>query len=64
LQASINCINLIYIIRNREIDENTKLCSFDIENVHTSIPVAEVKNIMKELFDNDNQTPEKEKHES
>jgi hypothetical protein len=31
--------------------------------MYTSIPAAEVKNIMKGILDNDNHTPEKEKLE-
>jgi hypothetical protein len=46
-----------------EINENTKLCSFDIENIYTNISVTEVKNIIKEILNNDNHTPEKEKQE-
>jgi hypothetical protein len=30
-----------------KVDENTKLCSFDIENMYTDVPVTDVKNIIK-----------------
>jgi hypothetical protein len=42
-----------------EVDKNTKLCSFDIKNMYTNIPITEVKNVMEEVLDNDNHTPEK-----
>jgi hypothetical protein len=35
------------------------VCSFGIENMYTNIPITGVKNIMKEILDNDNHTPEK-----
>jgi hypothetical protein len=46
-----------------EINENTNLCSIEIENVYTNIPVTEVKHEMKEILNNNNHTPEKEKQE-
>jgi acetamidase/formamidase len=52
--------NLIYNLKSIEIDENTELCSFNIETMITKIPVTEVKNNEK-ILDNDNHTHEKEK---
>jgi hypothetical protein len=58
-----NSSSLIHNLKNMEIDKNTKLCSFNIENIYTNIPKTDVKNIMKEILDNDNHTPENKKHE-
>jgi hypothetical protein len=38
-----NYSNINHNLRNTKIDENTKLCSFDIENMYTNIPITEVK---------------------
>jgi hypothetical protein len=43
-----------------DTDKNTKLCSFDIKNKYTNIPVTGVKSIMKEILD-DNHTPKNKK---
>jgi hypothetical protein len=58
-----DCIKLIHTLENLQINENTRLCSFDIENIYTNIPVVEVKNILKETLNNDNETPTIEKQE-
>jgi hypothetical protein len=33
-----------------EIDNNTKMCSFDIENMYTNIPTMEVRNIIDNIM--------------
>jgi hypothetical protein len=43
--------NLTQLLQHIEIDENTKLCSFDIENMYTNIPTLELKNIIKNIID-------------
>jgi hypothetical protein len=56
-----NSNSLIQYLINSKIEENTKLCSFDIENVYTNIPTGEVKNIIKHVLKNDNSMRDKEK---
>jgi hypothetical protein len=55
-----NFISLIHTLKNIEINENTKLCSFDIENMYTNILVTQVKNITKAILDNDYHTTKNE----
>jgi hypothetical protein len=43
-------IKLIHNLENLQIDGNTRLCSFDIENVYTNIPIHEIKNILTYLL--------------
>jgi hypothetical protein len=31
-----NSVSIIHNLRDTEIDENTKLCSFNIENIYTN----------------------------
>jgi hypothetical protein len=56
-----NSINLIHNFKNIEMKENTKLRYLVIENMYNNIPVTEVGNIIKEILENDNHTPENEK---
>jgi hypothetical protein len=42
-----NSHHLTQSLINTKIDKNTKLCSFDIENMYTNIPNSELKNIIK-----------------
>jgi hypothetical protein len=37
-----------------KIDENTRLCSFDIENMYTNIPTNEVGSIIDEILNKNN----------
>jgi hypothetical protein len=53
-------IKLIHNLKNLETDGNTRLCSF---NMYTNIPVNEIKNIISEILNNDNETPTTEKQE-
>jgi hypothetical protein len=55
-------IELIHNLENLQIDENTKLCSFDITKMYTNIPINETKHIVSEVL-NDNETPTDEKQE-
>jgi hypothetical protein len=46
-----NSYSLTQSLQDIEIDENTKLCSFDIENMYTNIPTTELKNMIKNTVD-------------
>jgi hypothetical protein len=46
-----------------EINENTQLCSFDIENMYTNIPTYKVKNTAKAIINNNNNISKKMKKE-
>lgn len=46
-----------------EIDENTKLCSFDIANMYTNIPTSELVNIIRNILNSDYSTSKEEKDE-
>jgi hypothetical protein len=52
-------------LENLHIDENIKLCSFDITNMYTNIPINETKHTINEvLHDNEPPTVEKQELES
>jgi hypothetical protein len=40
-----------------------KLCSFDIENMYTNIPISKLKNIITNILNKDRQTSKEEKEE-
>jgi hypothetical protein len=40
-----------------------KLCLFDIENMYTNLPTMELKNIIKNILNNDHYTNKEEKEE-
>jgi hypothetical protein len=42
-----NSISLIENLKELEINENTKLCSFDITNIYTNIPITEAISILQ-----------------
>jgi hypothetical protein len=46
-----NSHRIIQSLQDIEIDENTKLCSFDTENMYTNIPTSELRNIIKNIID-------------
>jgi hypothetical protein len=49
-----NSIHLITDLQNIEIQENTRLCSFDIENMYTNVPkldTIEMMMIMEQLVE-------------
>jgi hypothetical protein len=56
-------IKLIHNLEKLQIDGNTRLYSFDVENMYTNIPVNEIENIIIEILNNDNETPTTEKQE-
>jgi hypothetical protein len=39
-------------LKTIEINNDTKICSFDIENMYTNIPRKEVINIIKNILEN------------
>jgi signal transduction histidine kinase len=49
---------------NTKINENTKLRSFDIENMYTNIPTNELKNIITNILNNDHYTSKEGKEVS
>jgi hypothetical protein len=58
-----NSIILIHSLKNTKIDGKGTLFSFDMKNMYTNIPITELKNIIKEILDNDDHTSEHKKHE-
>jgi hypothetical protein len=53
---------LILTLMQTKVDENTKLCSFCIENMYTNVPITDVKNTMYEVLSRNN-VNEREKEE-
>jgi hypothetical protein len=45
------------------MNENIKLCSFDIVNMYTNIPITETTNIIHDILDNNIHTPTQTIHE-
>jgi hypothetical protein len=41
---------LIHTLTQTTVDEYTKLCSFDIENMYTNVPITDVKNTINKVF--------------
>jgi hypothetical protein len=39
---------------NIRINPNTRLCSFDIANMYTNIPITHIKGIIQEVLHNNN----------
>jgi hypothetical protein len=58
-----NTYHLTQVLKNSKIDENTKLCSFDIENMYTNIPTYELKNIIENIIYNNHYTSKEQKEE-
>jgi hypothetical protein len=56
-----NSNNLTHSIKNTTTDENTRLRPFDIVNMHTNIPISEVKSIVRGILNNSNQITEEGK---
>jgi hypothetical protein len=46
-------------LNNIEINEHTKICSFDTENMYTNIPTEELKEIITNILNNDQYTNKK-----
>jgi hypothetical protein len=42
-----NILNLIDELNNININQNTRICSFDITNMYTNIPLNILKNIIR-----------------
>jgi hypothetical protein len=51
----INSTDLIESLSRLEINEHIKLCSFDITNMYTNIPLAETINIIHCILNNNKQ---------
>jgi hypothetical protein len=49
-----NSTTLIHTLTQIKIDENTRLCSFDIENMYTNIPRKDVRNIINKILNRNN----------
>jgi hypothetical protein len=47
-----NTISLITDLQTIEINENTRLCSFDIENMYTNIPKSNLINVINNVLHN------------
>jgi hypothetical protein len=45
-----NRSTLAHSLKQVKIDKNTRLCSFDIKNMYTNIPVQEIKGIVKNVY--------------
>jgi acetamidase/formamidase len=58
-----NFLSFIHNLKNIEVNKNTKLCSFNIENKCTNIQFVQVKTVIKEILNNDNHTVEEEEEE-
>jgi hypothetical protein len=41
------------IIKNAQVDQNTRMCSFDVKNMFTSIPREELYTVLKIRLEND-----------
>jgi hypothetical protein len=54
-----NSIHLITELKTIEINEDTRMCSFDIKDIYTNIPKVEVINIIKTVTKNNLSTLEK-----
>jgi hypothetical protein len=39
-------------LKTTELNKNTKLCSFDIENIYTNIPRKDIINIINNILEN------------
>jgi hypothetical protein len=58
-----NTYHLTQSLKNTTINENTKLCSFDIKNMYTNILTNELKYIITNISNNDHYTSKEEKEE-
>jgi hypothetical protein len=41
---------LIDILTSIKVDESTRLCSFDIDNTYTNIPIIDIKNTINKIL--------------
>jgi hypothetical protein len=51
-----NSVHLTEDLQSIEINEDVRICSYDIENKYTNIPKLEVINIIKNIMENDSET--------
>jgi hypothetical protein len=58
-----NTNTLAHTLKLLKINENTRLCSFDIENMYTNIPVQEVQHIVGNIIDKNYHIPQPTKSE-
>jgi hypothetical protein len=58
-----NSVHLTTDLQSIEINEDVRICSFDIENIHTNIPKLEVINIIKNIMENDPEIKKDEQEE-
>jgi hypothetical protein len=49
-----NTTALINTVTQTKVDENTKLCSFGIENMYSDVPITDVKNTINEVLSRKN----------
>jgi hypothetical protein len=49
-----NSTTLMQELTQIKIDENARLCSFNIENMYTNIPTKDVRNTVNELLNRNN----------
>jgi hypothetical protein len=45
---------VVQVLKLFKIDKDMQLCSFDIENMYTNIPIYEVRNIVKNIIHKNN----------
>jgi hypothetical protein len=50
-----NSTTFIHTLVQNKINENTKLCSFDIENIYANVPITDVKNTVNEVLNRNNE---------
>jgi hypothetical protein len=58
-----NTNKLAHSLKLIYVNKGIRLCSFDIENMYTNIPIREVKNITGNIIDKDNNISQKMKEE-
>jgi hypothetical protein len=58
-----NSIHLITDLQSIEINEDMRICLFDIDNMYTNIPKVEVLNIIKSIMESDPETKKAELEE-
>jgi hypothetical protein len=54
---------LAHTLKQLEINENTRLCLFDIENMYTNIPIHEVRNIVNDIINKNHYIAQATKNE-
>jgi hypothetical protein len=58
-----NSVHLTTDLQSIEINEDMRICSFNIENMYTNIPNVEVLNIIKNIMESDPETKKAEQEE-